>query len=130
MEIQNYYQSGPKFKGVSSRNNLPNTMKDGASVINNDEYKSIWTHWIAWNANSNSVTYSDNFGIEHILEKIKRFICNKNIITIIFRIQAYDLIIYGNICRGFMDFMFKGKTLTHYTNLWSPPISKRMINWY
>ena len=36
----------PKFNGVYLRSNLPK-IKDGASVINLEEYKSIGTHWIA-----------------------------------------------------------------------------------
>ena len=46
-EVQNYYQNEPKFNGVYSRNNLPK-IKDGAYVINLDEYESIGTHWIAF----------------------------------------------------------------------------------
>ena len=42
-EIQKYYQSEPKFNGVYSRTNLPK-IKDGAYVINLDEYKSVETH--------------------------------------------------------------------------------------
>ena len=42
-EIQKYYQNEPKFDGVYSRNNLPK-IKDGAYVINLDEFKSIGTH--------------------------------------------------------------------------------------
>ena len=38
-QIQKYYQNVPKFNGVFSRNNLPK-IKDGAYVINLDEYKS------------------------------------------------------------------------------------------
>ena len=30
LEIQRYYQNETKFKGVYSRNNLPDIMKDGA----------------------------------------------------------------------------------------------------
>ena len=41
----NYYQNEPKFNSVYSRNNLPK-IKDGAYVVNCDEYKSIGTHWI------------------------------------------------------------------------------------
>ena len=37
-----------------------------------------------------------------------------------FRIQAYDSIICGYFCIGFIDFMLKRKTLTEYTNLFSP----------
>ena len=39
-EIQKYYQNEPKFNGVYSRNNLPK-IKDGAYVINLDEFKLI-----------------------------------------------------------------------------------------
>ena len=45
-EIQNYYENEPKFNGVYSRNNL-SKIKDGAYIINLDEYESIGTHWIA-----------------------------------------------------------------------------------
>ena len=68
----------------------------------------------------NNVTYFDSFGVEHIPKEIKTFINNKNIKTNIFRIQAYDSIMCGYFCIGFIDFMFKEKTLTEYTNLFSP----------
>ena len=70
--------------------------------------------------NDNDVTYFDYFGVEHILKKIKAFINNKNIKTNIFRIQTYDSVMCGYFCIGFIDFMFKGKTLTEFTNLFSP----------
>ena len=70
--------------------------------------------------NNNDVTYFDSFGVEHILKEIKKFIKNKNIKTNIFRIQAYDSIMCGYFCIGFIDFMLKGKTLTEFTNLFSP----------
>ena len=60
------------------------------------------------------------FGVEHIPKEIKAFINNKNIITNIFRIQAYDSIMCGYFCIGFIDFMLSGKTLTEYANLFSP----------
>ena len=42
-EIQKYYQNKPKIKGAYPRNNLFK-IKDGAYIINLDEYKSIVTH--------------------------------------------------------------------------------------
>ena len=69
---------------------------------------------------NNDITYFDNFGVEHIPIEIKTFIGNKNIKTNIFRIQAYDSIMCGYFCIGFMNFMFEGKSLTEYTNLFSP----------
>ena len=41
-ETQKYYQNESKFNGVYSRNNL-HKIKDGAYVINLDEYKSVDT---------------------------------------------------------------------------------------
>ena len=46
-EIQKYYKNEPRFNGVFSRNNLPKKIKDGAYVINLDEYADTGTHWIA-----------------------------------------------------------------------------------
>ena len=70
--------------------------------------------------NSNNVTYFDSFGVEHIPKEIKEFVKNKNIITNTFRIQAYDSIMCGYFCIGFIDFMLAGKKLTNYTNLFFP----------
>ena len=70
--------------------------------------------------NNNSVTYFDSFEVEHIPKEIKTFISYKNIKTNIFRIQAFNSIMCGYFCIGFIDFMLKGKTLTEYTNLFSP----------
>ena len=69
---------------------------------------------------NNNVTYFDSFGVEHIPKEIEEFIQNKNIITNICRTQAYDSITCGYFCIGFIDFMLAGKTLTEYTNLFSP----------
>ena len=77
------------------------------------------------NSNNNNVTYFDTFGVEHIPKEIKAFNNNKNIKTKIFRIQAYNSIMCGYFCIGFIDFMLKGKTLTEYTNLFSPTNFKK-----
>ena len=45
---------------------------------------------------------------------------NKNIITNIYRIQAYDSIMCGYYCIGFINFIFDGNSLTDYTRLFSP----------
>ena len=45
---------------------------------------------------------------------------NENKISNIYRIQARNSIIGGYFCIGFIDFMFKGKSLLYYTNLISP----------
>ena len=72
-EIQKYYQNEPRFNGVYSRDNLPK-IKDGAYVINLDEYSNIWTHWVALYVLNNDVIYFDSFGVEHIPKEIETFI--------------------------------------------------------
>ena len=120
MEIQAYYQNEPRFNGVFSRDNLPNKIKNGAYVINFDEYHDVETPWVALYVNNKNVTYFDSFGFEHIPKEIKKFIGNKSILTNIFRIQAYDSIMCGYFCFVFIDFMFNDNNVTDFTNLFSP----------
>ena len=60
-------------------------------------------HWIALQVIGENAIYFDRFGVEYIVKRIKEFIENKNIITNIHRMQAT-----------------KGKSLSDYTNLFSP----------
>ena len=46
-EKQKYYKNEPQFNGVFSRKNLPKKIKDGASIINLDEYADVGSHLIA-----------------------------------------------------------------------------------
>ena len=82
----------PRFNAVFSRNNLPKKIKDGAYVINLDEYADVGTHWIALFCNKNEIVYFDSFGVEYIPEEIKEFIGNKNIKARIFRVQENNSI--------------------------------------
>ena len=124
-EIQEYYRNAPRFNGVYSRDNLPKTIKNGAYVINLDEYLDSGTHWIALYVKDNEITYFDSFGVEHAPKKIKKFIGCKNIKTNIFRIQADRSIMCGYLCIGFVEFMLSGKSLTDFTSLFSPYDFKR-----
>ena len=131
-EIQKYYQNKPRFIGVYSRDNLPDKIKDGAIVINLDDYSNIETHWIASYVNAETVTYFDSFGVEHIPREIKKFIkrsIDKFTIKIsIFRIQAYESVMCGHFCIGFIDFMLKGKSsLIGVAILFSPNDFKKMM---
>ena len=93
-EIQRFYQNKPRFNCVFSRYNLPK-IKDGAYIINLDEYSDTEIHWVALYVQDNNVTYFGSFGVEFIPKEIKTFIKNKNITTNIFRMQAYDSIMCG-----------------------------------
>ena len=57
-------------KGVYSRDDLPNTIKNGAYVINLDEYADVGTHWIALYVKNNEITYFDSLGVEHVPKQI------------------------------------------------------------
>ena len=120
-EIQKYYQNQIRFNGVCSRDNLPK-IKDRVYVINLEINLvinlviNLGTHWIALQVLNNDVTHFHSFRTEHIPKEIKAFVGNKNIKTNIFRIQAYDSIVCGYFCIGFIDFMLAGKTLTDLTN--------------
>ena len=103
-----------------SRNNLSLKIKDGAYVINLDEYADVGTHWIALFCNRNKIVYFDSFGVEHVPAEIKEFIGNQNIMANIFRVQANNSVMFGYFCIGFIDFMLVGKKLTEITNLFSP----------
>ena len=127
-EIHEYYQNEPRFNGVFSRDNLPDSIKNGAYVINVDEYRDIETHWVALYVNNKTITYFDSFGVEHIPKEIIKLISNKKIITNIYRIQAYDSKMCGYVCIEFINFMFNGNSLTDYTSLFSPnDLKKTMI---
>ena len=65
--IQRFYQS---------LSNLPNKIKDGAYIINLDEYNDIETHWIALYA-LNKVTYFNSVDVENIPNKIKTLLIIK-----------------------------------------------------
>ena len=48
----------------------------------------------------NNIMYFDSFGVEHIPNEITKLMENKNIITNIYRIQAYDSIILDTFVLG------------------------------
>ena len=127
-EIQKYYHNEPRFNGVYSRDNSPK-IKNGAYVINLDVYSDIETHWVALyvgrasptDVKSDDIIYFDHFRVEHIPKEIKIFTYRPSSIkTNIFRIKAFDSILYTSFCIGFIDFMLAGKTLTEFSNLFSP----------
>ena len=77
-EIQKYYQNEPIFNAVYSRDSLQK-IKDGAYIINLDEYSDIGTHWVALYVENNDATYFDSFRVKHIPKDIRTFISNKKI---------------------------------------------------
>ena len=97
-EMQKYYENEPRFNGVYSRNNLPKKVKDGAYVINFDEYADVDTHWVALFCNRSEIVYFDSFGVENVPEEIREFVRNKNMTATIFRVQANNSVMRGYFC--------------------------------
>ena len=52
--------------------------------------------------------------------KFKKIIGNRNAVPNIYIIQAYNSMMCGYFCIGFVNFMLKGKSLLEYSNLFSP----------
>ena len=119
-QIKKYYQNEPRFNGVFSRDNLSKKIKNGAYVINLDEYADVGTRQISWQEEDNEIIYFDSSAVEHVPKEIEKFIGHKNIKIDISRIQANNSIMCGYFCIGFIDFMLVGKTLIDYTSLFSP----------
>ena len=111
-ELQRFYQNESRFNGVFSRDNLPETIKNGTYVINLEECADVGTHWLALYCNRNEIVYFDSFGAEHVPEEIKILRGNKNIKANIFRVQENDSVMCGYFCIGFIDFMLADKKLT------------------
>ena len=107
---------------------MPKTIKNGAYVINLDEYADVGTHCIALYVSNNEVVYFGSFDVEHVPKEIKRFIGHKNIKTNIFRIQADNSIMRGYFFIGFIDVMFAGRSLINFTTLFSPYDIKKNDN--
>ena len=105
---------------------MPQKIKDGAYVINLDEYEDVGTHWIALFCNISEIAYFDSFGVEHVPEEIKEFVRNKNIIVNIFRVQANNSVMCGYFCIGFIGFLLPVKKLTDFTSIFSPYDLKKM----
>ena len=116
-EIQKNHQNEPRFNGVYSKDNLQKT-KDGADIINLDEYSDIRTHWVTLCVQNIDVTLflSELNIFQKRLEHLSVIKTQKQF----FRIQTYNSIMCRYFCIEFLDFMLAGKTLTKSTNLFSP----------
>ena len=117
--LYSYFNYKTRFNGVSSRNNLPRK-KVGAYVINlhNKKVKEhIGIHYLLTEIQL-YILILLNF--EYIPQEILNKIKGKSIPHNIFRIQDNDFIMCGFYCTAFIKYMLAGKTLSDYTNIFSP----------
>ena len=52
------------FRGIYSRNGLPNKIKKECGIINLDDIQGPGTHWVCYRNINNVVEYFDPFGLE------------------------------------------------------------------
>ena len=122
--IEKYYQNELRFNGAYSRINFPKKIKDGAYVINLDEYADVGTQWIALFCKRSEIVYFNSFGVEHTPEEIKELVINKNIGANIFPVQLNNSIMCGYFCIRFIYFMLAGKKLTDFMNIFLMTLKK------
>ena len=89
-------------------------------VINLDDKNSKVTHWVSLFIDKNLAVYFDSFGIEYIPQEVLNKIRDKSITHNVFRIQDNESITCGFYCVAFIEYMLAEKTLSDYTNLFSP----------
>ena len=98
---------------------MPKTIKNGAYIINHDEYADVGTHWTALCVKNNEAVYFDSFGVEHVPKESKIYWTykhqNKHIQS---TSRQFDNVWY--FCIAFCDFMFAGRSLIDFTSLFSP----------
>ena len=60
------------FQEIIYVNTIPLKIKDGAHIINLDEYANVGTHWIALFCKKNEIVFFfDSFGSNIFLKKLK-----------------------------------------------------------
>ena len=94
-------------------------IKDGAYVINLDEYEDTATHWIALFCKKMRLFISVALVLNIFLKKLKNLLEIKTK-TNIFRVKANNSIMCGYFSIGFIDLMLADKKLTDFTNLFFP----------
>ena len=118
-----------KYKGILKMNQDLMVFLQEIICKNNKGWgirnKPWWTCWCMHAldclfCNRNEIVYFDSFGAEHVPEKIKKFVGNKNIKANIFRAQANNSVMCGYFSIGFINFTLAGKKLIDYTSLFSP----------
>ena len=100
---------------------MPRT-KEGAYVINLHDKKSKATRWVSLSIDRDTAVYFYSVGIEYIPQEVLSKIKDEAITCNIFRKQDDDSIICAHYCIAFIEYMFAGKALLDYTNLFSPKI--------
>ena len=78
------------------------------------------THWVSLFIDRNTVVYFDSFEIKYIFQEMLNKVSDKSITKNIFSLESNDSTMCGFDCITFIEYILSGKTLSNYTNLFSP----------
>jgi len=99
----------PNFRGVFSRNDLPNKPhRKECGILNLDNLMGNGTHWVAWYKNENKKYYFDSFGLHPPLEIIKYL--KAPVFYNTERVQKFGTVICGHLCLYWLKEMSKHET--------------------
>ena len=101
------------FRGIKSRDNLPNQIKkDECGIINLDTFIGPGTHWVAYRSGNEYAEYFDSFGLKMPFE-ITDYLntSEKQIIYSGGEIQERDSVLFGYWCLYYLLERQKGTTI-------------------
>jgi len=99
----------PNFRGVFSRDDLPNKpRKKECGILNLDNLMGGGTHWVAWYKNKNKKYYFNSFGLHLPLEIMKYL--KGPVFYNTERVQEFGTVICGHLCLYWLKEMSKHKS--------------------
>lgn len=100
IDIKEYARGISDFRGVFSRDNLPEKAElRGSYIINLDSQDGKGTHWVACHVNRNEKYYFDSFGLPPPKEIVKFLNDDKNsIVYNTSQVQNMTEVICGHLC--------------------------------
>ena len=102
MDLLEFGQNIPHFRGVFMRNTLPKTPKTyECGIVNLDTSSGPGSHWVAYFKRKKHVEYFDSFGNLQPPVEIRKYLGN-NIVYNHERFQKFNTVICGHLCIKFL----------------------------
>ena len=100
------------FRGIFSRDNLPQKIKKECGIINLDDMKGPGTHWVCYRNLDSVVEYFDPFGLVMPNEALKYFRSSgKHIVYSLDEIQNRNTVLCGYWCLYYLFERQNGKSI-------------------
>ena len=100
------------FRGIFSRDNLPQKIKKEIGIINLDDTQGPGTHWVCYRNLDSVVEYFDPFGLVMPNESLKYFRSSgKHIVYSLDEIQNRNTVLCGYWCLYYLFERQNGKSI-------------------